>query len=60
VETNTNDANDVTQMLRRAGARACERCGAQSLIPAQDSHSVVWFCFDCGHHTSRIESPVKN
>jgi Zn ribbon nucleic-acid-binding protein len=59
METNTNDANDVTQLLRRAGARACPQCGAQSLIPAQDSDSVVWFCFDCGYYTSTVDASLK-
>jgi len=59
-ESNAQDSNDVTKLLLRAGALACTRCGVQSLVPAHDSDGVMWFCFECGYHTSRFDAPLKN
>jgi ribosomal protein S27AE len=59
VESNLNQPNDVTELLRKAGARACARCGVQSLVPAHDSDAVVWFCFECGYQEPRHLSPIS-
>ena len=59
VESNTNNPNEMTEVLLRVGARTCTRCATRSLIPAQDSDDIVWFCFECGYHTSRIDAVVK-
>lgn len=59
LEPNANRAEDITEVLLRVGARTCSRCATRSLIPAQDSDAVVWFCFECGYHTSKIDAVVK-
>ena len=58
VESNLKQSNNVTELLRRAGARACARCGVESLVPAHDSDGVVWFCFECGYQEPSHASPI--
>jgi ribosomal protein S27AE len=43
------NVNDATELLVRAGARECARCGTQALIPAHESDKQAWFCFECGN-----------
>jgi ribosomal protein S27AE len=50
------NVNDATELLVRAGARECARCGMQSLIPAHDSGEQLWFCFECGNQEQQLST----
>jgi len=53
------NVNQATELLLRAGARACGRCGTQSLVPAHESGKQLWFCFECGHEEHETPSTVS-
>jgi len=50
------NVNEATELLVRAGARECARCGMQSLIPAHDSGKQLWFCFECGNQEPQLST----
>ena len=46
----------AAEVLAHAGARPCQRCGTESLIPVHEDGHQLWFCFECGYD----EKPVKD
>lgn len=56
-----NSEVNVAELLARAGARACNRCGHQSSIPAHDNSGDLWFCFECGNEEREVSAaPALN